>query len=804
MAGRHRRRWPHLHVGLTTKLLGDPGDDTLRLLQCVVAAVAVVFFVVGLHDLGGRRAATSAAWLLLLEPSSLFFTTILQKEALLLLAGGLAVFAAGRLWSDAPRVTIVATCTALVVAASVRPYAAGFLAAGLVLVGVHWAIVRAGRRRWVVIGSLAGLTLLALAAFVASGVSSRMLQRLQEFQALETDGSAALSLKPVDYSTLSGAVQAVPQRIADFVVRPLPWQLANNEQRLGALGTLIALAIGVWLIVGLARNRRRLRAVLPVLMLALTVALGYAVTSANAGTGFRHRLHVVFLFVGAGTVAWSRSPVADRLAAALHRWRDLLAGPRSPLARLAAAGGSVALRYAVVGLLNLGGSVFLIRRLGPEVWATYTVAFFLAAFFDQQVGTKVLGSIIGSKEPPTPKQVAAVALVSGGVGLFVLLVLLAVSGPLGATTALPGLTTCLAAAGGCALVLALRAPSAALLERDLRFVWIAVAEVLDQVTFFAVAIPVALGGHPVDGLALGLLVRAVPGASVLLCVSRPPLARPAWADMRAASAFGAPILGVAAFALIEGMMPFVALGGDDPTGLGWVNTAASLVGYAAVVMLVLQRVAFASLGDALRRTGSLVGATRQMGETATFLLVVMLAPVALAELWAPLLFGDRWEGSGTVFAAVGVGYLLMGPVAVLTGALYALGIPRRVTPVYLLMTAVYGGLLLFGILPITATGVAIAYACSRLTGVVAGVVALRSAVPPSSLVGTCVGAATGGAGLALVAWWSAGGPTGMAAVGVALLLAVAVTLGLRQGRGLLTRFGRPGTGPVPPPTVPAP
>ena len=139
----------------TIKVLRDPGPDPVRLVQCVIAAFAVLLLAVAVHDLAGRAAALATATLLLLEPSSLFFTTILQKESLVLLGESLAAFSVARLWRHDVRGAAVLAAAAIVVTGSARPYAAGFLAAGLLVCALHWAVVHAGGARKAVVGGLA-------------------------------------------------------------------------------------------------------------------------------------------------------------------------------------------------------------------------------------------------------------------------------------------------------------------------------------------------------------------------------------------------------------------------------------------------------------------------------------------------------------------------------------------------------------------------------------------------------------------------------------------------------------------------
>ena len=125
----------------------------------------------------------------------------------------------------------------------------------------------------------------------------------------------------VDFTTIGGAAQAVPQRLIDFVLRPLPWQLANSEQRLGAVGTVVAWSLAIWGSSPASCSGDFGRRALPLLYLAATVWLGYAVTSANAGTGFRHRLHLVVLLVAIGSIVWSSAPAGRRAGARVSSLR---------------------------------------------------------------------------------------------------------------------------------------------------------------------------------------------------------------------------------------------------------------------------------------------------------------------------------------------------------------------------------------------------------------------------------------------------------------------------------------------------
>ena len=747
---------------LQLKLLGDPGATSLRLTQGLIAVLALVVILVVVRELSGRKALWIAAVLLLLEPTTLLFTSVLQKESMVLLGEALCLLGILRLaHQNRPRSGVACLIAGIGIVASVRPYAAGFLAAGVgIYLGVHTVIAA---KRTAVIAGVVALGAVGLLAFVGSGASARALDRLQEFQDLETSGDSNLRLAPVDYTTLSGFAEAVPRRIIEFVVRPEPWAAENLEQTLGAFGTIFAWALMAAVLSGIVLRRRRIQEALPILILAAAIGVGYAVTSANAGTGFRHRLHLLaFLGASAGAL-WAHSPVVQRLTTRSGTAiRAYLRRPASLGRSVSSAATFLALRYAAVAILNLVGSVTLIRELGPENWASYSVAFFLATFFDQHLGTRVLGALISARDSPSPRAVATATMFSVAMGLAGLTVLLIVAQPVDHATELPDVGACLTAAGVCALVLSIRAPAAALLERELRFGWLALAEVLDQMVFLGIAIPLVLAGEGIGAVALALALRGVPSALLLLVLARPRLRpKPSLATLKTTGAFAAPVLAVAAFALLDGLMPLLWLGSRDATELGFVTTAASLVSYAAVGTLIAQRLAFSALSTARREAAAAARMAANASQLSVIVVGVMVLPIAFAEFWIPSLLGDRWEGTGQTFAAVGIGFFLMCPISIVQGLLYSAGRPTRAAVLFAAMTGVYASTLAFGVFELTAFGVALAFATSRLMGLALGTAIAGTASEGYPVASTLLPAIVVSGGLAVVA---AGTDMGSAAV----------------------------------------
>jgi hypothetical protein len=129
----------------------------------------------------------------------------------------------------------------------------------------------------------------------------------------------------------------------------------------------------------------------------------------------------------------------------------------------------------------------------------------------------------------------------------------------------------------------------------------------------------------------------------------------------------------------------------------------------------------------------------------------MLLPIAFAEFWIPSLLGDTWQGTGKVFAVVGIGFYLMCPISIIQGLLYSAGRPTRVAVLFAATTGIYASLLALGVFELTAFGVALAFTSSRLVGLVLGTAIAGTASEPYPVLSTLLPAVVVSGGLALVA-----------------------------------------------------
>ena len=289
--------------------LFDLSPTALRVTQIGIAMLGIVLVLAAVHDLAGARASRLAAWLLVLEPASIFFNSELHKEPLMELASGLVVFGGTKIWKRLEPGGFILCALGGLIAIETRSYAGWFLVSAAVLLTLHAALRRLDRP-WrampivyavVLIAFLATPTLLS----ITSKASLQRLQQAQNFTTQTQTGNGAggpnsdnLAFESVDFSTRGAVIRNLPQRVFDLIVRPYPWQLQDTSQRLGAVGSVIALAV-LALLLGYAwRSRGQiLTLTAPILYPLVFLLIAYSLSAGNAGTGFRYRTHLVVLAI---------------------------------------------------------------------------------------------------------------------------------------------------------------------------------------------------------------------------------------------------------------------------------------------------------------------------------------------------------------------------------------------------------------------------------------------------------------------------------------------------------------------------
>ena len=276
------------------KVFGDGGDFHLRLTEIGLAVIAIVLVAAAVYDLAGPHAARLTAWLLAVEPSNVFFSGILHKESLLLLAGGLLIFGGAQVYTRRSWTGAVYMAAGVMLALMTRPYAALALGAAGLAITLHAGLRRLGpsRRRALGLSAVCGVLLVGGTAYFLH--RSDLLRSLQFSQDSYVRDPSNLALKPVDVSTPAALISNLPVRVGGFLFQPFPWQVGDTSQRFGVLGTSIAwLLLAMFVALVVARRKAVPSAVLPLVYVFIPVTIVYALTTGNAGTGFRYRTHAL-------------------------------------------------------------------------------------------------------------------------------------------------------------------------------------------------------------------------------------------------------------------------------------------------------------------------------------------------------------------------------------------------------------------------------------------------------------------------------------------------------------------------------
>ena len=307
----HGRYQLHTVIFALEFKLGFLTVGAIRIVQVGIAMVGVVLILAAVNDLASGRAARLAAWLMAIEPTAIFYNSALHKEPNMELAAGLVVFGGTMIWKRLDVRGLPLCALGGLIAVETRSYAGWFLVSAAVLILLHAALRNLNRplRAMPVIYAVAIVAFLVTPTLLQAS-SSKSLKLLQVSQNQNTSGTSPtptrgpngnnLALEQVNYSTRGAVFTNLPKRIRDVILKPYPWQLSDNSQRFGALGTLIAYAMVLLLIRYAWLNRGAIfgRAG-PLLYAILFLLVAYSLSAGNAGTSFRYRSHLVTLGLAA-------------------------------------------------------------------------------------------------------------------------------------------------------------------------------------------------------------------------------------------------------------------------------------------------------------------------------------------------------------------------------------------------------------------------------------------------------------------------------------------------------------------------
>jgi len=265
-------------------------------LTCVVGAATVYPVHALAAHLGGRVAARRAAHLVAWFPSLVLWSSLMVRDSMVLFFLAAALLAAYHLRRrfSVPRLAALLVCLAAV--ATLRTYI--FL---LVSVSLAASLVLGQRNVFRALATGGLLMLAVVAAFQSTGVGTSEMERanlefLHRQRVLNAMGTtiAGSMGTDVDISTPTAALTYLPVGLAYFYFSPFPWQIGSPRQVLALVDLLVWYSILPSVFAGFASLvRRRLRAILPLLLVVIGISVLYALVEGNIGIIFRHRAQII-------------------------------------------------------------------------------------------------------------------------------------------------------------------------------------------------------------------------------------------------------------------------------------------------------------------------------------------------------------------------------------------------------------------------------------------------------------------------------------------------------------------------------
>ncbi len=345
-------------------------------------------------------------------------------------------------------------------------------------------------------------------------------------------------------------------------------------------------------------------------------------------------------------------------------------------------------------LITAGGGILLARYLTPETFGVYAVVGFVVALASTCGDLGVGAALVQRPASATamPLQVAFTAQLALAVVLGAALVALAptltrwLHLPADAIGPLRTLSLVLPLA-------ALRTPSAVMLERELSYLPLMASETIETVTYFAVAVALAVAGAGVWSFVVGAVAGRCLGLSALLLATRwRPALRWRWRDLAPLLRFGASFQGSAlVIAARDSVVPTLVVSWSGVAAAGFLNWAASVAFMPLQVIAVAGRVLFPALSALQQNPEAFARALeRALNRVAAILFPAALLLLVSADRVIPALYGSAWLPSVPAVRLFCLTAVVGGPVNLLLQGLYGLGQAKTVLYLNLLWaTAVW-------------------------------------------------------------------------------------------------------------------
>lgn len=419
---------------------------------------------------------------------------------------------------------------------------------------------------------------------------------------------------------------------------------------------------------------------------------------------------------------------------------------------------ALGVRTVAANALVFAGTIVLARMLDPQEFGVFAVLQFALTFFQLFGDAGLGGALIQRQEPPSELALATVFTFQSilAVAITAILWLAAPALPLvwhGLPADAPWLLRAMSL--GFLLTTARVIPSL-LLERELRFGVVAVAEIAQVVAFYAAAIACATGGLRAWTWPAAVIAQAVTGAGIL-CAARP--WRPRFALDRASLGqllrFGVPFQLKNLVGFANGAVtPLYAGAALGPGAVGLIGWGQQLAYLPLKVVEIVARVAFplfSRMQYDRDRLARVLERALQLCASGVFFTTALF--VAAGPTITVVVYSEKWLGGLLPLYAFST-VLLVGFVSPVVGAvLDALGRPGIIARLALGWTA-----LNWVVVPLATwrwgfQGFVLGYCVHVVVGNFALLTVLPSVVPGARLLRPLLAPAAGGTVVAALAWW---------------------------------------------------
>lgn len=358
-----------------------------------------------------------------------------------------------------------------------------------------------------------------------------------------------------------------------------------------------------------------------------------------------------------------------------RRWQEL--GRRGSHAAL-----QLAVRSVVLRGLSFIGTIVLARLLVPADFGVYGIVAFVVSVW-AALGDLGLGAaLVQQADEPTPEQLRTVWTVQQGLALAaVVIVWLAAPAAVAIMPGLPSETTSMLRVLSLGLLMSsLRTLPVVMMERELRFGPLAAAEIAQMVTFYAVAVGLAIGGAGAWAFVLAGVAQLATGTVIVNFAWR------RWPSVGIDRGCLAKLLGFG-FDYQASVLLVTLRDAPLPALVGLVSgtVAAGLIQFAVRIALTvasidetLARIAFPAFS---RLQGHRHEQARAL-DTAILMTGLIVIPAqcwiaAVAPILVPVVFGSQWAEAVVPVQIICLATLLRFPARYLRQAEFAEGESRR-------------------------------------------------------------------------------------------------------------------------------